>query len=379
MPVGWKLNLYDHFDLLTTTQGHLAPIELTFDFNLGEASTMSCGISLRDERYIRHDWISPFEDDFKLIINDGITYNDQVLMEGIITHHELDAEVELSNIAGEDYLGYFDRRGYPQDLVNTDLFQREWSALDVSDIVEGVIGVVLAQDFTQLDLVLDIPTLGYIDTLLIPYFDTTPLRGFVDRFAKGYPGFDYRMQYPKTFKVYPIEYDVTQTAIFNFVEDSDGALPGVTSGPKFANSGPGGTHALGGGAGMATEFYQNYAYEPSEQRYRRLDIYPNFGYLVNRSHIRRATAGSLGIALAPIYEVTMTVDPDFIHTTNGFWNDFVPGAYVFIRKDLKAHLLDGLYKIVQMQCTVNTEGQASVTLNMNRATDQSLVFSVTTP
>lgn len=379
MPVGWKLNLYDHFDLLTTTQGHLEPIGLEFDLNLGEASTISAGISLRDERYIKHDWVSPFEDDFKLIINDGITYKDQVLIEGMITYHEVEAETELSLVSGEDYLGYFDRRGYPQALDDTDFFQREWQTLDVGEITQDIIEVVLAQDFTQLDLTFNIPDLGYTQTYDLPYFDVSTLHSLIDNFAKAYPGFDYRMSYPKTFNVYPLEFDPTHTPVYHFMEDNDGALPGVLTGPKFSNNGPGGTHALGGGAGMATQFYQNYAYEPSEQRYRRLDIFPNFGYLVNQPQIRLATAGSLGIALAPIYEITMTVDPDFIDTKNGFWNDFVPGAYVFIRKDLKAHLLDGLYKIVQMQCTVNTEGQAQVALNMNRETDLSLVFSVTTP
>lgn len=379
MPVDWKLNLFDHFDLLTTTQGHLSPIGLQFDLNLGTASTFSTGISLRDERYIKHDWVSPFRDDFKLTINDGVTYNDQVLLEGMITYHEVEAETELSMVSGEDYLGYFDRRAYPQATDNTDFFQREWASLDVSVITQDIINVVLAQDFTQLDITFNAPNVGFVQTFDLPYFDVSTLHSLIDNFAKGYPGFDYKFTYPKTFNIYPLEFDMTHTPVFSFIEDADGALPGVLTGPKFANNGPGGTHAFGGGAGVATQFYQNYAYEPSEQLYRRLDVSPNFGYLVNQAQIRRATAGSLGIALNPIYEISMTVDPDFIDSKNGFWNDFVPGAYVFIRKDLKAHMLDGLYKIVQMQCSVNTEGQAQVALNMNRETDLSLVFSVTTP
>lgn len=381
MPIGWKLNLYDHAEALVTNQGHLEPIGLEFEMNISETGTFSSGISLRDKRYIKHDWVSPFEHDFKLVINDGITYKDQVLMEGIITSHNVKAEAEICGIAGNDYLGYFDRRGYPFDPALRTTFQVQWDVdTDIGQIVNDIITVVLAQDHTDFSPTLSIPPVGVSQSgYRIAYGDSSNLTSLIQGFSNGYPGFEYAFKTPKTFTVYPLEFDTTHTAVYRFEEDENGALQGVVDGPEWTNNGPGGTHAAGQGAGTATQLWQNYAYVPSEERYRRLDIFPSFGDLINVLHIQRATAGALGIALAPIYEITMTVNPDFVITTNGFWNDFVPGAYVFIHKDLKAHMLDGLYKIVQMHGAVDVDGQCLVTLNMNRETDLSLVFSDTTP
>lgn len=381
MPVTWKLNLRDFSGNILTNRGHLAPMQLSWSKNLSQSGAVTCGISLRDDRYVTHDWISPYAQDWELRVHDGITYNDHLFMEGVVTSHEIDVEQELSMFGGQDYLHLFELRGYPFDPAAPTTFQTLWaSTTDVGSIVHDLISTVFAQSNSQFSPTLNVSTaLGIKQGFRIQYGDSSSLLMLIEQFAQGYPGFDHGFTTPKTYNIWYREYNEQHTSVYEFRESNvDGSIPGV-SGIKWANAGPSGTHASGIGAGTATQFWQNYGYIPSQLQYRRMDISPSFGDIMNRSHLQRATAGALGIALAPRYELTLVVDPDFVITANGFYNDFQPGAYFFIRKDIKGHLLDGKYKIVQMQGSVSDEGQDLVTLSCNRETDLSLVFSDTTP
>lgn len=382
--------------------GFLAPIGLTFEKTLKEISTISYGISLSDQRFIKHDWVSPYKHDFLLVVNDGVTYKDTVILQGVITDHELQMENGLSQIAGQDYLHLLDRLNYPFDPTIPDPYpyKLEWENQTLYQILTDIFnntvetgwgseltysqpmyynfnGILFASDITK-----------YTQNYRIQYGDTTSLYSFLKTFSDQYPGFDFAFEYAYDFtdiysaydtpylQVYVPERSPEHTPIYSFRIDRDGNLPGVTD-LKWHNSGPGATHALGTGAGGS--FWQNYNYQPAADLYRRLDIAPDFGDVPNLAELQRATAGALGHALAPIYELTLTVNPEFIKTPYGFWKDFDVGQYFFIKKDLQAHLLDGLYKIIQMQATVDTEGQASVVLNCNRETNLSLFFSDDTP
>lgn len=356
----------------------IRPENLDFTLNREPPHTIQYEMSLsRPEIY--HDFIGPYRTDFEL------WYGDTLIMAGPHTSLNVSLGDDHCTIYGKDWFHYLERRQYPFDPRPNPPFDPshvndfvigspaqgiayEAAATDVATIIKNLLDIILARPhsmnitYPTLSTALGIPT-----NYSLALADTTYMADIIRSLSAIDPGFVYEiLPLGKELRLYsPYKYDigvVSDPSLANYTFDSsnEDAIEEL----EFTNNGPGATHLFGRGNGIGQVNYGSALGADANQTiYRRLDADVDLSEMRNRDEAIAATARNFKQIIDPQHEVTFKVNPDLI---TDFWTLIQPGYAIWFNIDLIAHQLDSAQEIMNMHCTVSTEGDALVDFGLQQ-------------
>jgi hypothetical protein len=185
-------------------------------------------------------------------------------------------------------------------------------------------------------------------------------------------GFDFRFvpgSSPRTLEIVAPKLGDPASPVFTLEVDVVTQLANMDE-VEFDNAGPTASHVLGVGAGTAQrQGGVNKHFPAVSARYRRRDRIADFGDVKNLLALEALTTAELVVDANPLHEIPITVNPAAIPN---FWNITYPGVYIMVDYDLGWHHIESVQRIVEMDCTVSTEGEERVSLGLNQFYDQTL-------
>lgn len=221
----------------------------------------------------------------------------------------------------------------------------------------------------------------------IATFDTSSIFDLIQTLSQAgleNGGFDFEITWDKRFKLHAPEIGDPDVPIFEIVVDGTPAFANALS-VGFTNDGPRWTHFLGTAAGSAGGGTNNATgnqgginkhFRASSAAFRRWDGSSSFGTVRGKNNASLAdldlleslTSLQLAFGSNPAHTIPIEVKPRDI---DGFWLAARPGQYVNVIYDLGFHKINSVQKIISMDCTVDTEGEETVTLGFNQFYDAS--------
>lgn len=291
-------------------------------------------------------------------------------------------------IAGKGWLHYLERRCWPYDAdlsyVNwPDGFRFKVAAAEIGDIIKDLLETIRDvspnypdppdDDFPSYSLAftVDCDSTGHNRNFEIDAFESQSMYEIVQSLSqaeKTEGGFDFNMTPSKVFRLVAPEDGDPDDPIFTLEVDAITHVANMLD-AAFTNTGPEATHVLGVGAGTSTrQGGVNKHFRANSARYRRLDTVRDFGDVKDLDTLEGLTSGALSFGANPVHEIPITVNPADIPD---FWNITRPGKYITVDYDFGWHHIESVQRIVEMDCSVDLEGNERVALSLNQYYDVS--------
>lgn len=363
----------------------LRPENLQFQLNREPPHTIQYELSLSRPE-VEHDFVGPYRTFFELWHgNDGI-------LAGPHTHMDVGLEDDFCTVQGKDWFHLLERTQYPFDPrpdppytpshVNDYVigspaqgFAYETASTDVTDVLAAIFDVAVGMipkhfQFTYPTLAAN---LGIPVNFSLGLADSTSLADIIGQLADSYPGFVYEMLFERELRLYsPHKYNedagnlaltiAQRKAACNYAIDSTN-MQGVEE-LHFANEGPAATHLFGKGPGLNQSNYGSaLGYAPAQAIYGRLDDTVDFQEVPNRTEVISRNRKRFNAMVNPQHEITLKMNPDRIPN---FWTLIQPGYALWLDVDLIAHQIQSAQEIVNMNCSVTNEGDASVDFGLEQ-------------
>lgn len=382
----WYIDHLDHdFNVFQT----IRPENLHFTLRESDISTISYEISRNandiygDRAWFKNSdgsaFIAPKRTGFRL------RYGIDVILEGEHadpgTNYEWGSEVLA--VAGKSYTNYLNERHFPfdprpghrNDYVLTPgvggVNYQAGTPTDVRDIVAALFDAIFTQPYS-LPLTRNLgPLTGIKIKYRLDLADTTMFFDLLKSLSQQYPGFEFEVTNNRVLKLYSPKYYGTPDnavalpgywCIWDF-DDRNVDFPNGLETLSFTNTGPEQTHLFGTGAGLAGQLGVALDYVPGMAKFWRRDGVKDYGDITNRAALEGQAQGDLSFGLNPVHEIPISVLPDEIPD---FWKIFKPGVAVYIHLDLEWHQIDSPHEVVEIDCTVSTEGEQHVQLGLNQ-------------
>lgn len=367
-----------HFEHDGTLRDTFRPENPHWIMRLDEPSDIDYEVSLAMPS-MRHGFVGPYRTDWQLEVDGNI------VEAGLHTPYERSGESEAKKIAGKSWLHYLERRHYPFDPQAPNTFRHglptttatypqtgvAFSAYqqDAANIISDLLDITLARP-NSLDIFFAAITTGNVHNFRIDLGDTESIYDKIKGLSDEEPQFNFRIT-PDTrqFFIYSehiyldgAETDPTQNLwVFDDRDPDNGVLD-----INFINDGPRYTHLIGYGAGTASRLGVALGYPHNQAIYRRLDGTEDYGNVVNRTQLTNRAQRDLSFGLYPQHELTLTINPDAPRFEGeDFWKWTFPGESIWIRWDLESAFINHGYVIVEMDCTIDNEGNPTVQFGLN--------------
>lgn len=308
------------------------------------------------------------------------------------------------SVAGQDWVGYFNRRFQPwngssratffDNVIGTPPVGLYYSVVtrDISDALTDILTSILSMPNSMPITYGSLVSAGVdVDYYQISLGDTTTLLDIVKTICAYYPGVAWEITPGMHFHTSgnePRWYGDPDS--LGASDDSDPSLIWVVNSGQppisldFTNTGPGATHMQGEGQGTSTKFAKTIGNEANQEVFWRLDKQVSFDDAITRASVNARTREQLAFDLNPIHEIPLVLDPDVVDQQYAisqgddpgdddgfFWTSFKPGRAIWINLQLLAHLIDSPHHIVSMDCSVNANGACSVSIQQNQIYDTS--------
>ena len=317
----------------------------------------------------------------------SIRKDTNVLQQGLITSMGGAWGQDYMSMAGKDYLHSLQRRIWPFDPANPTTYiagpgpftsgtSYDQLGVDLADIVQAMLDMVLSLG-DSVPLTYTLPPTGIVIDYQANLADTTYIFDAIQTLGQQEPGFDFEVTPDLQFHMYaPKKYGTPagivsagESGCVYVVDDSSPTTyPNGLQSLTFTNTGPGGTHILGTGAGLSTELGVALNYIAAQDIYWRLDNPIDYGDITSPSMLLALAQADLSLGVNPIHEISIVVDANQIA---GFWTSVFAGLALYLKLDLGWHMMDSPHQILEMDATINTEGDEIVTLNLNQIYDTS--------
>jgi hypothetical protein len=354
------------------------PLNLNFTLVIDEADDISYDISLA-EPTMRWTLVGAKRTDYYLY-RDG-----QLITAGFHSYTGSTKGSELLNIQGKSWLWYLQNRHYPfnpshaTDFLGGTATEKMGLGYQnfatpgkiITDIMTKTLSRPNSLGITGYS---SLPAAGPKMGFSIPLGDTESIydkiKQLSDMTTSGEGddgGFNFDVLANKQFKMWvPSRFPNAARSspsgcIYNFNQHTH-TVPTDMVTAEFQNNGPDFTHLFAEGAGTS-EKYRGYALSPDDETqeiFRRWDGNISFSDVKDPKRLMTLAQMHLSAGLYPQISVPLTVKPDNIP---GFWTKFQPGEAVWIDLDMGGRRIDGGYKINQMRCTVDAEGNETVDLD----------------
>lgn len=361
------------------------PQNLQFNLMIDEADDISYDIPLADPK-MRWMLVGPKRTDFLL------KRDDQVLIAGIHSYSGSKRGSELANMQGKSWLWYLQNRHYPYDRTDPnrwlggDLLPLRFNTVRKPNlcyqgydhpgrIITDLLDIILARP-NSLDLHYSLPDAGPKMVFDIQMRDTEPvfdkIKQLSDMGTSGEGeegGFNFDVNPDKEFKIwFPSRFPKAArtdpgACIWKF--DDIGPETELIE-AEFQNNGPAMTHLMSEGSGTAITKPLLRTFGSSDETqtiFRRWDGTSSWNDVRDEKHFHSLSQMHYSAAMYPQITLLLTVKPEKIP---GFWDLFKPGLAVWVNLDFEIRRVQQGFKINQMQCQVDEEGNEQVTLDVEQ-------------
>jgi hypothetical protein len=363
------------------------PENLAFTLNKGENGPHDISYEL-SRAQVSPDMIGPYRTDFELI--DNSTFGPVTIMSGLHTMYSMASNEEHVKIAGKGWLHYFERRFWPFDGSDPNLWARKVGTLSVATLGDPptdfayytqtpVDSMVVMKDLLNvlqlfdpvntLDYTYSLANIGHtIDTFGVSNLDTENILSKFQFLAQQDPGmFDFWMDNNKVMRrAAPHRYNVnvwnTPSLAEKVFDSTDTNTDGVFY-VSFTNTGPDATRVLGYGQSQSSTLASVKQYNPASATYRLLESEASFDNIIDRNQVIGLTRNKLLFGVNPVHEIEVTVVPEAI--TN-FWTRFQPGVAIWVTADLEGHTIDSAQEIVSIDGTSDNQGNLTAAFKLNQ-------------
>jgi hypothetical protein len=359
------------------------PLNLNFNLVIDDADDVSYDISLA-EPTMRWFLMGPKRTDFMLL------RDHQTIIAGIHSFSGSRRGSELVNAQGKSWLWYLQNRHYPFDAADPTRYlggtasqtaHLGYQAFDhPGRIISDLLDITLARP-NSLDLHYGLPDAGPKIGFNLQLADTESIYDKIKSLSEmggsgegDEAGFNFDVNPDKEFKIwfpqrFPNAARKDPSACIHTFDDITPPTELVDA--EFQNHGPDMTHILTQGAGTGIKNPAR-SYSPSDDTqviFRRWDGTASWsdiqsGYYTDKG--KRFTDMSqmhFSAAAYPQISLPITVKPEAIPN---FWTTFKPGLAVWVNLNFEVRRVQQPFKINQMQCVVDNEGNEQVTLDVEQ-------------
>jgi hypothetical protein len=321
-----------------------------------------------------------------LLLRDG-----QVISAGIHSYSASKRGSELVNAQGKSWLWYLQNRHYPYnakdpnrwlggDLLpyRNNLIRKPNLGYQAYDhpgvIITDLLDIVLSRGDSLQGIHYSLPNAGPKVFFSIQLGDTedifSKIKQLSDMGTSGEGedgGFHFRINPDKEFKIYfPSRYPKSArtdpgSCIWTF---DDLVPPTEIVEVEFQNNGPEMTHILANGSGTAVRNpYRSLGDHQTPGVFRRWDGSASWSDVQDGKQLTNLAQMHYSAAMYPAITLPIKVKPEAIP---GFWDNFKPGLAVWVNLDFEVRRVTQGFKINTMHCTVDSEGNEEVDLNVEQ-------------
>lgn len=347
----WTVRHYSHSDVAL---GEAFPQDLSFSKLLKRVGTISYGLDLEQDLAVRSK-TNPYITDFKLFR--GHEGEMVPIMGGMHTSIEISgAENNLLNVAGKDWLHYFEKDEWPFNPLDPIQYNYRQAGRDIALVVKDILDTTLAQP-NSLNLTYTLAAVGQLINYKIEPADTEKIFSRLDELSKIAPGFDFDITHDRVFKLYAPQKTRTLTGFALREGDNIENLHYTENGPQATK--------LRGFANGATRL-GHVVDDAAQSAYRRLVESVEFSDVTDVTALQdKTTAEALRMA-APAIEFScsfINYDVDF-----DFWSQVDTGDKIHVKGDLRYDKLDNYFRLVGIECGPSDEGDEEIVLSFDDGT-----------
>lgn len=350
-----------------TNRGLLQPENLSFTMVKGEAGSHSVNYELDLGNAASVDmqqFTEPYRTDFELTV-DGIA-----IIGGIHTEISFNTDDEFMQIAGKDWMHYFERREYPFDPLAPNAYRLgdpdrglalAYENTDIGIVVNQLLVQTLSQPYS-LPITWTTPTVGILVDYEISLADVGSIQSKLAELSQEQGGaFDFWVDTNMVLHfAISRQYDVGASTDPNecaMVFNNDNMIRGEVN-----SAGPGATRFVGYGAGNEVRLGLELIDEPLCNVYRRLDGNADFSDVPSRARVDSLTIGEFHYQKHAQDSVTIEVQAEEIP---GFWNTMRPGIAVWVDEVPAGPVwINGAFEVMEVSGDVSTEGGETISLTL---------------
>lgn len=351
-----------------TNRGQLQPENLSFSMIKGEAGSSSVAYELdlgHSESVDMQQFTEPYRTDFELSVDNII------IMAGMHTDITFNTDDNFIQIAGRDWLHYLERREYPFDPVNPNLYRIGTpdrglafaaSLADIKIILETILNTTLAQPYS-LPITYTVPTMGVAIDYEFSLGDTGSIHSKIAELAQEEGGvYDFWVTPAKVLEFgVPRQYTtavMTDPNACAFILDNSNTIRA-----NVVGSGPGATRFVGYGSGNEVRLGLQLMDNDLANVYRRLDGNADFGDIPNRERVNKLTRAEFFYQKFSQDKVTVDIEATQI---DSFWNIVRPGKAIWIDDiPIGPLTLGGPFELLELSGSVSTEGGETISLTLD--------------
>lgn len=348
-PNYWKVTHYDHGG---NALGEAFPENLHFDLYLDKVGDIQYDIGTSHPLAIKVN-TRPYYTDYIL------TRGTRNIQAGIHTGVNADdvASTEALQIAGLDWLHYFEGCFWPFDPLNPTANLYAQAGRDIALVGKDLLDTILAQS-NRLPFAYALVAVGQNIDYRIDVADTTNLFDRFTTLSQTKPGFDFDVSpdLTRTFRIYAPKKGITNDS---FVFEQGSNLY-ITS---YGNTGPTGTHLLalattsaGGQAGVQLDHV-------TQPLARRWDITEQFDNVSTLAQLNAYASGASDRDGADTIAFTAKYVP---RENEDFWGTVSIGDSVRCRIPIaKYDVIDDYFRIVGITGDVDNEGEEEISITFD--------------
>lgn len=347
----WTVRHYNHADIAL---GEAYPQSLSFSLQLKRVGSISYGLDLEQDLATRTK-TNPYITDFKLFR--GHEGEMLPIMGGIHTSIDIsEAEDNLLNVGGKDWLHYFEKDEWPFDPTDPILYNYKQTGRDIALVVKDILDTTLAQP-NSLALTYTLAAVGQLVNYKIEPADTEKILSKLDELSKIAPGFDFEITHDRIFKLYAPQKTRTLTGFALKQGHNIENLHYTENGPQASKL---------RGFAQATTRLGYVVDDPAQTAYRRLVESVEFSDVTDANSLQEKTIAEASRMAAPAIEFSCS----FVNYDNdlNFWGEVTLGDKIHVQGDLGYDMIDDYFRFVGIEVAPTDEGDEQIDLTFDNGT-----------
>jgi hypothetical protein len=377
-----------HLDHTGTVINTFRPEELQFTLRKGVDGPHDITYALSRDQAV-DDMVGAYRTDFQLI-DSSSSLGAYTIMAGMHTSApQVTTDEERLQIAGKDWMHYFERRYWPYDDTNPSAYRIKPGGVaatindpptgyayyidasstprDSMGIITDILNMVLGQT-NSLAITYSLANIGYTpQNFVVTLIDTENVLSKIQTLSQEDNGkFDFWIESDKSLhRAAPHRYTTgveSNSALAEQIFDTSVPASGVVA-VNYENIGPVATRLIGQGANQSSTIVSVREYAPGSAQFRLLEDHVSFEGVLSNLRVRNLTRRVLLNGLNPVHNVSITVIPDALAN---FWSRFHPGVAIWLTCELEAHLIDAAFEIISIDGSSDDDGNMVAVFNLQQ-------------
>jgi hypothetical protein len=327
--------------------GEAHPVNLSFSKYIKDIGSVTFDMNLSHPLCVR-DKIEPYATDFVLM------HKEHHILGGIITSVNVDVETEWVTLAGKEYTHYLEKRFWPIDPDNPEIYSaiQEDSFVVVTDILDRVL-----MEPHSLMMSYDLGMSGILVNYRIEPGDTESVYEKLRDLSEQSPGFDFGTHIDIIDQMVHVELMAESPRI---TRDNDFVFELGRNIRSFSYdcTGVKATFVAGSGAGSSNKMMRVAMHEEDMEMYRRLDHTVDFGDIIDPDMVQRQTDAELA-RMGHSHREDLTAS--YIPGPNiDLWVSVEVGDVCLVRVDTRYEQINQEFRVVGYEVSPSDQGDEEV-------------------